>query len=95
LSRVHEAIAKIPATERRSIYVARGPTGLEAAVAGAIASEVVDLLGARNVVAKDAAARTIVEISPEQFHCDGSEHITLQKANDRGHHDRGRWREWG
>jgi len=67
LDRVQEAIAKIPVAERPSIYVARGPTGLEAAVAGSIASKVVDLLGARNVVAKDAAARTIVEISPEQL----------------------------
>src|SRR6266404_2244803 len=51
LDRVQEAIAKIPVAERPSIYVARGPTGLEAAVAGSIASEVVDLRGARNVVA--------------------------------------------
>src|SRR4029077_14749489 len=67
LDRVREAIAKIPAAERPSIYVARGPTGLDAAVAGSMASEVVDLLGARNVVGKDTAARTILQVSPEQI----------------------------
>jgi iron complex transport system substrate-binding protein len=67
LSRVQGAIAKIPAAERPSVYVARGPTGLQTAVAGSIASEVVDLLGARNVVGKDTAPRTIVEVSPEQL----------------------------
>jgi len=67
LGRVQEAIAKIPAAGRPSIYVARGPTGLETAVAGSIASEVVDLLGARNVVGKDSAPRTIVGVSPEQL----------------------------
>jgi iron complex transport system substrate-binding protein len=67
LGQVQEGIAKIPAAERASIYVARGPTGLETAVAGSIASEVVDLLGARNVVSKDSAPRTIVDVSPEQL----------------------------
>src|SRR6202049_3542098 len=37
------------------------------AVAGSIGSEVVDLVGARNVVGKDAGPRTIVDISPEQI----------------------------
>lgn len=67
LGRVQEAITQIPSEERPSIYVARGPTGLETAVACSIASEVVDLLGARNVVGKDSASRTIVEVSPEQL----------------------------
>jgi iron complex transport system substrate-binding protein len=67
LGRVQGAITRIPPEGRSSIYVARGPTGLETAVAGSIASEVVDLLGARNVVGKDSASRTIVEVSPEQL----------------------------
>jgi hypothetical protein len=67
LSRVQGAIAKIPPAEQPSVYVARGPTGLQTAVAGSIASEVVYLLGARNVVGKDTAPRTIVEVSPEQL----------------------------
>jgi hypothetical protein len=41
--------------------------GVERAAAGSIASEVVNLLGARNVVGKDSASRTIVEVSPEQL----------------------------
>ena len=41
--------------------------GVQAAVAGSIASEVVDLVGARNVVGKDIGPRAIVDASPEQI----------------------------
>ena len=53
--------------KRPSVYVARGPKGLETAVAGSIGSEVVDLVGARNVAGKDTAPRTIVDVSAEQI----------------------------
>jgi len=52
LTEVQNRIAKIAPADRPSIYVARGPHGLETAVAGSIGSEVVDLLGARNVPAR-------------------------------------------
>jgi iron complex transport system substrate-binding protein len=67
LAGVQKETAKIPAAKRPSVYVARGPHGLETAVAGSIGSEVVDLVGARNVVGKDTAPRTIVDVSPEQI----------------------------
>jgi len=67
LGEVHEAVAKIPMAERPSVYVARGPRGLESTVAGSIGSEVVDLVGSRNVVGKDTAPRSIVDVSPEQI----------------------------
>jgi iron complex transport system substrate-binding protein len=67
LDEVQQKTAKIPVAERPSIYVARGPKGLETAVAGSIGSEVVDLVGARNVVGKETAPRTIVDVSPEQI----------------------------
>jgi iron complex transport system substrate-binding protein len=67
LGGVKEAVAKIPSAGRSSVYVARGPRGLETAVAGSIGSEVVDLLGARNVVDKEAGGRAIVDVSPEQI----------------------------
>ncbi len=66
LSRVQKEIAKIPPAERPTLYIARGPHGLESAVAGSIGSEVVDLVGGRNVVGKDAGPHTIVDVSPEQ-----------------------------
>jgi len=34
---------------------------------GSIGSEIVDLVGARNVAGKDTAPRTIVDVSPEQI----------------------------
>ena len=67
LSRVREAVSKVPLAERPSVYVARGARGLETAVAGSIGSEVIDLSGARNVVDKDTGGRAIVDVSPEQI----------------------------
>ena len=67
LGGVQEAVAKIPSVGRPSVYVARGPRGLETAVAGSIGSEVIDLLGVRNVVARDTGPRAIVDVSPEQI----------------------------
>jgi len=67
LSRVQDAVSKIPSASRPSVYVARGPRGLETAVAGSIGSEVVDLAGARNVVDNNTGGRAIVDVSPEQI----------------------------
>jgi iron complex transport system substrate-binding protein len=67
LEGVRAAVAKVPPEKRSSVYVARGPHGLETAVAGSIGSEVIDMVGVRNVVAEDAAPRTIAQISPEQI----------------------------
>jgi iron complex transport system substrate-binding protein len=67
LDDVRKATAKIPQENRPSIYVARGPHGLETAVAGSIGSEVIDLIGARNVAGRGTAPRTIVDVSPEQI----------------------------
>jgi len=57
LGTVQEGVARIPSAKRPSVYVARGPRGLETAVAGSIGSEVVDLVGARNVVGEDTGPR--------------------------------------
>jgi iron complex transport system substrate-binding protein len=64
---VRTETAKIPPASRPSVYLARGPHGLETAVAGSIGSEVVDLVGARNVAGRETAPRTIVEVSAEQI----------------------------
>ena len=66
LSRVQKQIEKIPPAERPTLFIARGPHGLESAVAGSIGSEVVDLVGARNVIGKEPGPHTIVDVSPEQ-----------------------------
>jgi iron complex transport system substrate-binding protein len=66
LSLVQKQTAKIPPAERPTLYIARGPHGLESAVAGSIGSGVVDLVGARNVVGKEAGPHAIVDVSPEQ-----------------------------
>ncbi|HVA12027.1 MAG TPA: ABC transporter substrate-binding protein [Stellaceae bacterium] len=55
LGRVKRRIAAIPAAQRPTIYMTRGPRGLQAAVAGSINAEIVDLLGARNIVAASSS----------------------------------------
>ncbi len=65
LNETQQQIAKIPPPDRPSLYIARGPHGLESAVAGSIGSEVVDLIGARNVVGTEAGPHSIVDVSPE------------------------------
>jgi iron complex transport system substrate-binding protein len=67
LAAIRRGVAQIAANQRPSVYLARGPQGLQSAVAGSIGSEVVDLLGARNVVGKDAGPRTIVDVSAEEI----------------------------
>jgi iron complex transport system substrate-binding protein len=67
LANVHDVVAKIPLEHRPSVYVARGPRGLETAIVGSIGSEVIDLAGARNVVGKDTAPRSIADVSSEQI----------------------------
>jgi len=67
IAEVRKATAEVPPASRPSVYLARGPRGLETAVAGSIGSEVVDLIGARNVAGKETAPRTIVDVSPEQI----------------------------
>jgi iron complex transport system substrate-binding protein len=67
LAKVNDAAATVAPERRLSVYIARGPHGLETAVAGSIGSEVVDLIGARNVAGRDIAPRTIVDVSPEQI----------------------------
>ena len=67
LANVQNETAKIPPGRRPGVYIARGPHGLETAVAGSIGSEVVDLVGARNVAGEETAPRTIVDVSAEQI----------------------------
>jgi iron complex transport system substrate-binding protein len=67
IGRTRQRVARIAPADRPSIYVGRGPRGLETAVAGSIAGEVVDMLGARNVAGAGTPPRTIVEVSPEQL----------------------------
>lgn len=67
LGEVQKRTAKIPPADRPSIYIARGPHGLQSAVAGSIGSEVVDLIGARSVVGNQGGPHAIVDVSPEQI----------------------------
>jgi iron complex transport system substrate-binding protein len=58
-------IATIPASERPSVYYARGPRGLETGLGGSINVETLSFLGARNVAAAQPGSG-LAQVSLEQ-----------------------------
>jgi len=58
-------IAALPEAERPRVYYARGPKGLETALAGSINAELLDVLGARNVAAA-SGQQGLAAVSVEQ-----------------------------
>lgn len=67
LALVKSRIAGVPPDRRPSVYVARGPRGLETGVAGSINTEALDLVGARNVATASLGARGLADVSMEQL----------------------------
>src|SRR5579862_4528 len=66
LAAIRSRIGTVPAVERPKAYLARGPRGLTTDVKGSINAEVLDLLGAQNVVAPGAGAGNLADVSMEQ-----------------------------
>ena len=67
LSLLKDRITGVPPDRRPSIYIARGPRGLETATAGSINAEAIDLVGARNVATPDLGERGLATVSMEQL----------------------------
>lgn len=63
---VQAKVAAIPRERRPRVYYARGPSGLQTALAGSINVEVLDLLGAVNVAGSQGAASGLANVSMEQ-----------------------------
>lgn len=66
LTAMQQRIASVPAEQRPKAYLARGPRGLETDVKGSINAEVLDVLGAQNVVAPGTSAGNLADVSMEQ-----------------------------
>lgn len=66
LAEIKNGLARVPPERRPRVYYARGPQGLETALAGSINAEVLTFLGAQNVAAT-AERRNIAAVSPEQI----------------------------
>lgn len=64
LAETDALLAGIPETERPSVYLARGPEGLETATRGSINAEIIERMGGRNVA--DGGAGNLATVSPEQ-----------------------------
>jgi iron complex transport system substrate-binding protein len=67
LSLLRSRLAGLPPERRPSVYIARGPAGLETGVAGSINAEALDLVGARNPATAALGARGLATVSPEQL----------------------------
>lgn len=64
LAETDALVAGLPEAERPSVYLARGPEGLETAIKGSINAEIIERLGGRNVA--DGGPGNLATVSPEQ-----------------------------
>ncbi|WP_118135631.1 iron ABC transporter substrate-binding protein [Oceanicella sp. SM1341] len=62
---VDHTLTRVPEAERPSVYLARGPEGLESAPRGSLNAEIIERVGGRNVV-PEGPGRGLVTVSPEQ-----------------------------
>jgi iron complex transport system substrate-binding protein len=66
-AQVDRVIADIPPEKRPHVYLARGPEGLETGSRGSINTEIIERVGAINVVEGPRPKGGIVSVSPEQL----------------------------
>ncbi len=66
-AQVDEVIARIPADKRPRVYLARGPEGLETGARGSINTEIIERVGAINVVEGIGGRGNIATASLEQI----------------------------
>ncbi len=64
---VDRVLAQVPADKRPRVYLARGPEGLETGSRGSINTEIIERVGAINVVEGLRAKGGITPVSPEQL----------------------------
>ncbi|HEY2875905.1 MAG TPA: iron ABC transporter substrate-binding protein [Reyranella sp.] len=64
---VDEVLAKVPADKRPKVYLARGPEGLETGARGSINTEIIEWVGAVNVVEGIGGRGNIATASMEQL----------------------------
>jgi len=64
---VDRVIANVPPEKRPHVYLARGPEGLESGSRGSINTEIIERVGAINVVEGPRPKGGIVSVSPEQL----------------------------
>ena len=66
-AQVDSVIANVPSEKRPRAYLARGPEGLESGSRGSINTEIIERVGAINVVEGPRPKGGIVSVSPEQL----------------------------
>jgi iron complex transport system substrate-binding protein len=66
-AQVDGVVANVPSEKRPRVYLARGPEGLESGSRGSINTEIIERVGAINVVEGPRPKGGIVNVSPEQL----------------------------
>jgi iron complex transport system substrate-binding protein len=90
---VDRVIAKVPPDKRPRVYLARGQEGLESGSAGSINTEIVERVGAVNVVEGLREKGGLVTVSPEQIIAWAPDTIiTLDRSFRRGVAEKPGWR---
>ncbi len=92
-ARVDRVVAATPSARRPRVYLARGPDGLESGSRGSINTEIIERVGAVNVVEVLRERGGIVRVSPEQVIAWAPDTImTLDKAFARAAPSRAEWK---
>ena len=90
---VDRVLGQIPAAKRPHVYLARGPEGLETGSRGSINTEIIERVGALNVVEGLRDKGGLVTASPEQIVAWAPDTVvTLDKAFARTVADKPEWR---
>lgn len=64
-ARIDALLAEVPEAERPTVYLARGPDGLESGVVGSINTEILERAGGINVLGRSETARGLVQVNFE------------------------------
>jgi iron complex transport system substrate-binding protein len=64
LAKIDALLEKLPAPKRPNVYLARGPEGIESPARGSINAEIIERVGATNVVVAETSG--LVTVTPEQ-----------------------------
>jgi iron complex transport system substrate-binding protein len=90
---VDGVITAVPADKRPRVYLARGPEGLESGSRGSINTEIIERVGAVNVVEGLREKGGIVTVSPEQLAAWAPDTVvTLDRSFRQGVAQKGEWK---
>lgn len=82
---VEDAIGDLPESQRKSIYYAEGPKGLETEIQGTINSEILDVAGGLNIAVGEPGGPRRIQVSLETILLKDPEVIIISTDGDENH----------